>query len=137
MKRLGVIVLCGMLTGCGGLLLDDFRSTNRENLSRITIGMTRAQASQVMGSRSVSIVENQFSIFNQTSTTVNNPYRTAAFTANNKQYDIMYYYTDLKRADGVITDDELTPIVFEGGKVIGWGQEMLSGTLNKYEIRLR
>ena len=127
MKTLAMILLCGLLTGCSGLLLDNFRTTNRENLSRITIGMTREQVSQVMGIRSAYTLDG----------TVNNPYRTAAFTANNKQYDIVYYYTDLKRADGAITDDELTPIVFEDGKVIGWGQEMLSGTLNKYEIRLR
>ncbi len=43
----------------------------------------------------------------------------------------------MKRDDGVITDDELTPVVFDDGKLIGWGSDFLQVKIQKYEIRIR
>ena len=45
--------------------------------------------------------------------------------------------TDVKRVDGAITDDELTPLVFDDGKLIGWGSSFLEVNIQKYEIRIR
>jgi hypothetical protein len=42
-----------------------------------------------------------------------------------KSYQVLYYHTDLKQRDDKITDDELTPLVFENGKLIGWGYPFL------------
>jgi len=28
-------------------------------------------------------------------------------------YEVLFYYTDIKKQDGAITDDELTPLVFK------------------------
>ncbi len=53
-----------------------------------------------------------------------------------KSYEILYYYTDVKRWDDAITDDELTPVILENGKLMGWGQALLDGAVNKHEIRL-
>ena len=39
--------------------------------------------------------------------------------------ELLYYHTDLKTHDGAVTDDELTPVVLLGGKVIGWGWILL------------
>ncbi len=45
----------------------------------------------------------------------------------------------MKRDDGAITDDELTPLVFDDGKLIGggWGSGFLEVNVQKYEIRIR
>ncbi|MCJ7555009.1 MAG: DUF3192 domain-containing protein [Ignavibacteriaceae bacterium] len=56
---------------------------------------------------------------------------------DDKIFEVWYYYTDMKAYDGAITDDELTPVVFENDKLIGWGQSFLNDTVQRYEIRLR
>lgn len=43
----------------------------------------------------------------------------------------------MKRDDGAITDDELTPLVFDDGKLMGWGSGFLEVDIQKYEIRIR
>jgi hypothetical protein len=52
---------------------------------------------------------------------VPNPYRSEIKKVGNKNYEILFYYTDIRKQDGAITDDELTPLVLEDGKLIGWG----------------
>lgn len=50
------------------------------------------------------------------------PYRSETLTGKDgKSYEVLYYYTHLKQRDDRITDDELTPLVFQGGKLIGRG----------------
>ena len=53
------------------------------------------------------------------------------------RFEILYYYTDQKSADGAITDDELTPLVMKDGALDGWGWAYLKDVSAKYEIRLR
>ncbi len=43
----------------------------------------------------------------------------------------------MKKADGAITDDELTPIVILDGKLDGWGWSYWNNLVQKYEVRLR
>jgi len=38
---------------------------------------------------------------------------------------IQWYYTDLVKNDGRVTEEELTPVVFLDGKVVGWGRRFL------------
>ena len=38
---------------------------------------------------------------------------------------VQYLYTYMKQRDDQITDDELTPLVFNDGKLIGWGSDAL------------
>ena len=51
---------------------------------------------------------------------VNNPYNAETIWGKDKALDV-YYYTDVERADVVITGIELTPVIFENGKLAGWG----------------
>jgi hypothetical protein len=68
---------------------------------------------------------------------INNPYRSEVLQGKNKTLEVLYYYTDKKKADDAITDDELTPLVFDNGKLIGWGWSFLQENIQKYEIRWR
>jgi len=47
---------------------------------------------------------------------VSNPYRATGVQNEGRTYEILYYWTDVKPQDGTITDDELTPLIFENGK---------------------
>lgn len=39
---------------------------------------------------------------------------------------IQWYYTDLKKYNGTVGEDELTPVVFRDEHVVGWGRKFLS-----------
>lgn len=68
---------------------------------------------------------------------VTNPYKTETFrNQSGMTYEVLFYYTDVKRRDGVVTDDELTPLVLEDGKLIGWGNSFFSD-IKKVEVRIR
>ena len=75
------------------------RERNRNNLSRLTLDMSRQQVLTVM----------------------KRPYRSETLSlSNGKRLELLYYHTDLKTPDGAVTDDELTPVVLIEDKVIGW-----------------
>ena len=46
---------------------------------------------------------------------MNNPYRTAGFQLEGKEYEVLYYWTDTKHRDLAITDDELSPLFLKMG----------------------
>lgn len=69
---------------------------------------------------------------------INNPYRAETFRSKaGSTIEILFYYTDLKRSDGAITDDELTPIVLENDRLIGWGWSFLTQDTSRHEITIR
>ena len=39
--------------------------------------------------------------------------------------DVWYYFTGQVWADGLVSEDECLPLVFEKGKLIGWGKSFL------------
>ena len=39
------------------------------------------------------------------------------------QENVWFYHTQSKWSDGNVTSDECTPLVFEKGKLVGWGGE--------------
>jgi hypothetical protein len=36
---------------------------------------------------------------------------------------IWFYYTERVHGDGARTKDEMTPVLFENGRLVGWGDE--------------
>ena len=47
---------------------------------------------------------------------------------------IQWYYTDLVKNDGRVTENELTPVVFEkDGDLLGWGRDFLSQLYEYFE----
>jgi hypothetical protein len=62
--------------------------------------------------------------------TVNSPYKSEILPVNDKTFEVLYYYTDIKSTvytanPATIPDSDLTPLVFENGKLIGWGNDFL------------
>ncbi|MBN1863323.1 MAG: DUF3192 domain-containing protein [Victivallales bacterium] len=71
-------------------------SRNLENLSRLSVGMTKQEVLGIMGEPLTNEVYNEDNVW--------------------------YYFTQVKWSDGMITHDECTPVFFEDGKLLGWGQ---------------
>jgi len=49
-----------------------------------------------------------------------------------QEYEVLFYYTDLRERDDKITDDELTPVVLREGKLAGIGYGVLAPRAAKY-----
>ena len=60
--------------------------------------------------------------------TVSNPYHKEFLRGADKTYDVFYYFSHIQRADGIISSDELTPLVFEKDILIGKGWDFLEQT---------
>lgn len=118
MKKI-IVALVLVLSACSNIYLDTtdlLRTQNAENLKKLSVGMKKEVAVEIMGT------EPSKGVFMW----IDNPYRAATLTGKDgKNYEVLYYYTDLKQRDDKITDDELTPLVFQDGKLIGWGYPFL------------
>jgi hypothetical protein len=96
----------------------DLRSDNRGKIDRLQLGMTVDQVKEIMGTSSTWL--------NEPIGWVSNPYRSESFVDKDGQTElVLYYYTRINKSDNLITDDELTPVGFRDGKLVGWGQSYL------------
>ena len=126
-KILFIIALSISISSC--MTLDAVKTKNRENLNRISLGMTKTQVLDIMGTETITT--------NGNPSKVSNPWRTEILKGKDDTlYEIIFYYTDTKEADGAIKDNELTPIVLEQNKVIGWGWSFLNDNVKKYQIEV-
>ncbi len=76
---------------------------NRENLNQLNLGMSTTDVRDLMGTAD----------FNE------------SLSKADKRYQLLYYRTQRLRGDGTTSKDECTPLVFEEGKLIGWGDKLL------------
>ncbi len=66
-----------------------------------------------------------------------NPFKSELYPAGNVIFKILYFYIQRQAADDMITDDELTPVVFKDGKLDGWGWNYWEDTAKKFDIVVR
>lgn len=111
LKNIFVIVsVCLMVTSCAST--NQIRADNRNKLLSLSAGMSKIDVLKTMGTKTQTSSDG---------TVITNPYRTEMYRSNDKTFELMLYYTDTKKSDGAITDDELTPLVIIDGKLDGWG----------------
>ncbi|WP_390881766.1 DUF3192 domain-containing protein [Alteromonas oceanisediminis] len=79
-------------------------ANNRQHVSRLEQGMMLEKVTQRMG----------LADFDE------------AYQQDGANYRILYYRTQRITDDGVTTKDECTPLIFENGRLIGWGDAALS-----------
>ncbi|HIJ72231.1 MAG TPA: DUF3192 domain-containing protein [Planctomycetes bacterium] len=138
MKRAALFLIVLVLAGGCGTGLERLRVENQQNLLTLSVGMTKKEAMDAMGYKTASndyIGRAYYTSKSALSAT--NPYRSEIMQGKDKIFEVLYYYTDVKSDDGAITDDELTPLIFDEGRLIGWGWGFLNANVQKYEIRLR
>ena len=92
------------------------RSMNKENLKELEIGMKENVVLMIMETQTIKIASDPFII--------ENPFKVEVYSNDVDVYRIFYFYTDLVKKDGFITDEELTPVIIKNNKLIGWGRDV-------------
>jgi len=143
----------------GCTTLSSVRSDNRENLNKIKLGMSKDEVLKIMGTDTKTCYDPTicglatfplYTLFLLPICLINtekitNPYKIETLQSQDetRNFEILYYYAEKKkegrilRGEYSITDDELTPLVFENNKLIGWGWMFLDDKVRKYELRIR
>ncbi|MBF0532704.1 MAG: DUF3192 domain-containing protein [Candidatus Omnitrophica bacterium] len=91
----------------------------RQPLTRISetrLGMKEAEVKAIIGEQLiVGYKKNQGGL---EPITLHQPHRVETVTVSGEEYKVDYYITAVKKADGVISDDELTPLTFKSGELV-------------------
>lgn len=53
------------------------------------------------------------------------PYQSTRRVTDTGTYDIYFYFTQVYKADGMVSQEELTPLIFRDQKLVGIGYESL------------
>jgi hypothetical protein len=133
------LIVCGVLTvvllgGCAPAFfaagvtneamsqkkgLEEYASQNAKNLNFLTYGTSKNFVLDIMGTKPFRVYRNK------NLTVVNNPYKTESHEKNGKAIEIVYYITNIMSDDDNYTQEELTPLIFESGMLVGWGWKTL------------
>ncbi|MBN7796864.1 DUF3192 domain-containing protein [Parahaliea mediterranea] len=105
-----VILLALSAVGCvfiDGELVDhdswkSEQRDNREAISRLQIGMSRADVLEQLGT----------------------PDDSEAFTRDGEEVRVLFFRTQRRHSDGDTTRDETTPLVFRDDTLVGWGEDV-------------
>jgi len=113
-------------------------AANRGHLVQLWPGMTRCEVLEVMGTdvmREYILRHRGFNISWHPDAQIPNPYRSARIRRDfGPEVELLFYYTEMHHSGDAITDDELTPLVFEGGTLVGWGWSYLDQNVQEYRV---
>lgn len=128
------VLLCA---GCMSVSPKEDLSTQRGQplatagrVDQIKDGMTYQEICALMGEGVIVGYEVNDNNFGD-SIDIKNPYREEAINVKGKVYQVAYFLTRINNADGLIADDELTPVVFEDNHVVGKGSDFLFKLKNR------
>jgi len=128
---------CSSVTQSAG----GFRAENRSNLERLTTGMSRSQVISIMGTQSAprpmgtetsgqarterdTMGVTQVQILTGSSApALYNPMRTGTYETSQHTWEVLFYYARLVEDDGMVSEDELEPVVLRDGFLAGVGWE--------------
>jgi len=140
MKFTKPICLLALVVGANGCAssttLSQAAARTREKLLQTSIGMSRQNVVDIVGTEPKEVVD-PTGLNGQKLSTINNPYRFETIQSDGRSLEVVYYVTDDKDNDGVISNEELTPLVFDDGKMIGWGWGYLVSDEQKFEITVK
>jgi hypothetical protein len=69
---------------------------------------------------------------------LNNPYRREMYSGSGgESINVYYYYENRLKADYVVDDDELAPVVFVDGKLDGIGWSYFKTVIARYKLDVR
>ncbi len=137
-----VVLVSAMPWACSSATMQSaggFRDANRSNVERLTPGMPRDQVVSTMGTQSLSrplgtegsgqarterdsmgVTQIQFPT-GSSAPALYNPMRTGTYEAGEHTWEVLFYYVRLAEDDGVVSDDELEPVVLRDGFLAGVG----------------
>jgi len=136
-RPLCLLAFIAMVSGCAGpMTLSQATALTRVNLLKTFVGMPKERVVSIVGTKPKEVIDPKASN-DQTIATISNPYRSETIQGNGKNLEVVFYVTDDKDGDGVISNEDLTPLVFEEGKMIGWGWGYLVSEDQKFEITVK
>ena len=109
---------------------ENVQSENRAKLYLLEPGQTREQVLEEMGTEPQEYNRGVF----RSSGIVPNPYSAESHVVRGDSVEIFYYATHIKNTDGMITDDELTPLVLVNDVLVGWGWSYLNAFVEQNEV---
>ena len=95
---------------------------NESGLKEVKEGMTADQVHKIMGQEL--LIGYAFESDKYKPLTIPNPYRVQ--TMKGGKYTVEYYIEAIRQADGIVSDDELMPLVFQDGKLTGRGWPLVN-----------
>lgn len=130
-RRILLVASIAALSGCSTLFIDpleQLREANKRNLERVTVGLTRFEVETIMGNERAGGGLPEVAFGRVQYLQAKNPMREDAVRGRDgADYQVLFYYTDVRTKDDRITDDELMPVVLRDGKVVGVGHPFLAG----------
>lgn len=136
MKRLVVALMCLFCAGCVSVSVEDLTDTSTEvnlfskedmtSIRHVYPGMTVKEVAAIMGDHiRVGYEKDKEQAENFIPIMIKAPYRTEKLELRGKTYNVVYYMTSIQIPDGLIAEDELTPLVFEEDRLQGKGWDYL------------
>ena len=100
-------------------------SYNQANLLKIDLGVTKNKVLEVMGGiQKIQTYTTTSFLTRKEGTIINNPFtRDFKTDKDGITFEILWYYSNINKADGAISKEEQTPIILEKNAVVGMGWE--------------
>jgi hypothetical protein len=125
MRFAWIILLSLSLAGCASSPVYNPMQTasppevafNESGFKAVQEGMTMDQVHQIMGKELVIGYIFQDPVYKPL--TIPNPYKSEAI--KDTGFFLEYYIEAIRRPDGIVSDNELMPLIFKNGKLIGRG----------------
>ncbi|MBF0571222.1 MAG: hypothetical protein HQL12_05060 [Candidatus Omnitrophica bacterium] len=129
MRFFWIILLSLSLAGCASsVVYNPMQVANQQELllnesgfKAVREGMTIDQVHTIMGTALV--IGYSFQSPDYKPLTIPNPYKSEAI--RDTGYFIEYYIEAIRQPDGIVSDNELMPLIFQNGKLIGRGWDLV------------
>ena len=95
------------------------------SIEKVYLGMSEKDVSRIMGDEMVVGYQKNSRTGVLETINMGTVYKTETLKAGEKAYFIKYYFTSSNKADGIISEDELTPLVFEDSRLVGTSWDFL------------
>ena len=123
------ILLCIAATSC--VSVNEQRSSISEtsveqrklvaDLHKIKTGMSLQEVKAVLSDKLLIGYRIEGSPQKLNPITIEQPYKEEDLTKGDSTYKVLYYYNTVIKPDDIVTDEELMPLIFENGYLIGKG----------------
>jgi hypothetical protein len=108
---------CAVTTQPRGTALIPAEHRLLSRISALQNGMTTDEVRALLGSEII-IGYEDIQPNARKAITIQNPYRNEEFSIAGRIYKVLYYLTQIKMADDIISENELTPLVFLNDKLL-------------------
>ncbi|MBW8015071.1 MAG: DUF3192 domain-containing protein [Planctomycetes bacterium] len=115
-KKIVLMAMLALLVGCQGSPIQTGWEAggNRKAMLGLSIGQSKADVVEVMGQ----------------------PRKTEAYSRDGTNIEFWLYLTEGVGINRKMTDEHFTPLVFENGKLAGWGRNYYVERTQKYDIKI-